>query len=97
MNILLIGNGAREHAIAEAIVRSPQKPKLFSYMKANNPGIAGFSDQIQIGRYDDLREIENFAKSAAVDFAVIGPEEPLSKGVVDALEEINISCVGPKK
>ncbi len=97
MNILLIGNGAREHAIAEAITRSPQKPKLFSYMKANNPGIARLSEQTQIGNYGDLEEIENFAKSTAIELAVIGPEDPLSKGVVDALEQINIPCVGPKK
>jgi phosphoribosylamine--glycine ligase len=87
VNILLIGNGAREHAIAEAITNSPQKPKLFSYMKANNPGIARLSEQKQIGKYDDLEEIENFAKSAGINFAVVGPEAPL----------IGIPSVGPKK
>jgi len=97
MNILLVGNGAREHAIAEAITNSPQKPKLFSYMKANNPGIAKLSEQTQIGKYNDLEEIENFAKSAAIDFAVIGPEDPLSNGIVDSLEQVGIHCVGPKK
>jgi phosphoribosylamine--glycine ligase len=97
VNILLIGNGAREHAIAEAITNSPQKPKLFSYMKANNPGIARLSEQKQIGKYDDLEEIENFAKSAGINFAVVGPEAPLQKGVVDALEQIGIPSVGPKK
>jgi len=96
-HILLVGNGAREHAIAEAIINSPQKPKLFSYMKSNNPGIAKLSEQVQIGKYDDLEEIENFAKSVNINFAVIGPEDPLSNGVVDALEIIKIPCVGPKK
>ncbi len=97
LNVLLIGNGAREHAIAEAIVNSPQKPRLFSYMKANNPGIARLSEQVQIGKYDDLEEIENFAKSLAIDFAVIGPEDQLQNGVVNALEQIGIPAVGPKK
>ncbi len=97
MNILLIGSGAREHAIAEALVNSPQKPKLFSYMKANNPGIARLSEQVQIGSYGDLTEIENFAKSIGAEFAVIGPEDPLSRGVVDALEAVGIHSVGPKK
>ena len=46
LNILLIGNGAREHAIAEAIMRSGHRPRLFSYMKANNPGIASLSENI---------------------------------------------------
>jgi len=96
-NILLIGSGAREHAIAEAIVRSPQKPKLFSYMKANNPGIAKLSEQVQIGKYNNLEEIENFAKSNAIELAVVGPEDPLSNGVVDSLEQIGIPTVGPKK
>jgi len=94
---MLVGHGAREHAIAEAITRSPQKPKLFSYMKANNPGIAKLSEQIQIGRYNDLEEIENLAKSLNINFAVIGPEDPLSNGVVDALESVGIPCIGPKK
>jgi len=97
MNILLIGNGAREHAIAEAIVSSPQKPKLFSYMKSNNPGIAKLSEDIQIGKYDGLDAIKAFAQANNIDFAFIGPEDPLSQGVVDALEEINIRSVGPKK
>ncbi|HII68329.1 TPA: phosphoribosylamine--glycine ligase, partial [Candidatus Woesearchaeota archaeon] len=42
-NILLIGNAAREHVIAETILRSPQKPKLYAYMAAKNPGIAGLA------------------------------------------------------
>ena len=95
--ILLIGHGAREHIMAERLLYSPQKPKLFAYMKANNPGIAGLAEDITIGEYGDLDEIERFAQSAAIDFAVIGPEEPLQEGVVDALEKIGIPSVGPKK
>jgi len=97
MNILLVGNGAREHTIAEAIVNSPQKPKLFAYMKAKNPGIVKLSSDIEIGKYGNLEEIKNFALANNIDFAVIGPEDPLNNGVVDALEQINIPSVGPKK
>jgi phosphoribosylamine---glycine ligase len=96
-NILLIGNGAREHAIAKAIVKSEEKPKLFAYMKSNNPGIAELCEDIQIGKYSDVKEIVAFAQSFVPDFAVIGPEEPLSHGVADALEDAGIPCVGPKK
>jgi phosphoribosylamine--glycine ligase len=96
-NVLLIGNGAREHAIAKAIVRSAEKPKLFAYMKANNPGIAELSEDVQIGNYSDIENIKAFSQAIAPDFAVIGPEDPLNNGVVDALEEIGIPCVGPKK
>ena len=97
VNILLIGNGAREHALAEALLNSKQKPRLFSYMKANNPGIAKLSAGVKIGNYDNLEEIKNFAKSNNIDFAVVGPEDPLNNGVVDALEGIGIKSVGPKK
>lgn len=97
VNVLLIGNGAREDCIAESLLNSPQKPRIFSYMKSRNPGIAKKSEQIQIGSYDDMDAIISFAQASNIDFAVIGPEDPLNKGVVDALEEIGISSVGPKK
>ncbi len=96
-NILLIGNGAREHAIAEAIMKSKRSPKLFSYMKAENPGIAKLSEQVQIGSYSNLEEIRNFAKVNNIEYAVVGPEDPLNEGVVDALNEMGIGCFGPKK
>ncbi|MFH2028706.1 MAG: phosphoribosylamine--glycine ligase [Nanoarchaeota archaeon] len=96
-NILLIGNGAREHAIAEAFSRSPQKPKLFSFMSAKNPGITNLSESVELGKYDDLEAIKAFAQANAIDFAFIGPEAPLSYGVVDALAEIDIPSVGPVK
>src|SRR5512145_468391 len=96
-NILLVGNGAREHAMAEAIVRSTKNPRLFSFMKANNPGIASLSEIIQLGSYADLAAITGFAKENKIDFAVIGPEDPLNNGVVDALSQIGIPAVGPEK
>ena len=96
-NILLLGNGAREHAIAEAISRSAPKPRLFSFMKANNPGIASLSETVKLGSYSDLKAITGFAAQNKVEFAVIGPEDPLSNGVVDAVAQIGIPAVGPTK
>src|SRR3989338_6876036 len=96
-NILLVGNGAREDCIAETLLKSPQKPKIFSYMKSRNPGIAKKSEQIQIGSYNDLDAIKSFAQASNIDFAFIGPEDPLNNGIVDALEEAGIKSVGPKK
>ena len=96
-NILLVGNGAREHAMAEAISRSQQNPHLFSFMKANNPGIASLSEKIQIGSYSDLAAITDFATENKIEFAVIGPEDPLNNGVVDALAKYGIPAVGPNK
>jgi len=94
-NILLIGNGAREHAMAEAMTRSGQKPRLFSFMKSNNPGIASLSEKTMQGGYADLNSIKQFAADNQIEFAVIGPEDPLGNGVVDALAKINIPSVGP--
>jgi len=97
LNILLVGNGAREHALAEAISRSEQKPRLFSFMKTNNPGIASLSEKIILGSYADLEAITGFATENKIELAVIGPEDPLNNGVADALAKIGIPSVGPTK
>jgi len=97
LNILLIGNGAREHAIAEAIIQSTHSPRLFAFMKANNPGIASLSEKVFIGSYNDMIAINSFAQEYHVDFAIIGPEDPLDNGVVDSLKEIGIPAVGPTR
>ena len=95
--VLLVGNGAREHAIAEAIMRSRHDPKLFSYMKTNNPGIAALSEKSLVGPYEDLPALMAFAKVNGCEFAVVGPEDPLNLGAVDALLAAGIPAVGPKK
>jgi phosphoribosylamine---glycine ligase len=96
-NVLLVGNGAREHALAETILRSSPKPRLFSFMKSNNPGIASLSEQTRLGSYSDLPAITGFALENKIEFAVIGPEDPLNNGVVDALAQSRIPSVGPTK
>lgn len=96
-NALLIGNGAREHAIAEAFMRSGQQPRLYAFMKTNNPGIASLSAEVRIGRYDDPEAIIAFARKAEIAFAVIGPEDPLSHGIVDALAAAGIPAIGPTR
>ncbi|HQN26430.1 MAG TPA: phosphoribosylamine--glycine ligase [Syntrophales bacterium] len=97
VNILLIGNGAREHALAEALVRSSEKPRLFACMKANNPGLAALAERTLIGPYHDLKAIVAFARERRCEFAVVGPEDPLSHGVVDALAAAGIPGVGPTR
>jgi phosphoribosylamine--glycine ligase len=96
-HVLLIGNGAREHAIAEAILRSARTPRICSFMKTNNPGIASLSEKVCIGRYDDPEAIVSFARDTGVAFAVVGPEDPLNHGVVDALAAAGIPAVGPTR
>jgi phosphoribosylamine--glycine ligase len=95
--VLLVGNGAREHAIAEAIVRSAHAPSLYAFMKTNNPGIAALAAEVRIGRYDLPEPMIAFAKEAGIAFAVIGPEDPLAHGVVDALAAAGIPAVGPTR
>ena len=96
-NILLIGNGAREHALAETLKRSRHDIKLFAYMKSNNPGIAELSDGYIIGMYDDIDQVKTYATLNKIDFAVIGPENPLELGIVDSLLEIGIKSAGPRQ
>ncbi len=95
--VLLIGNGAREHAIAEALMRSNRDPRLYAFMKTNNPGISSLSSEVRIGRYDDAEMIVAFAREKQIAFAVIGPEDPLSHGIVDALTAAGVPAVGPTK
>lgn len=96
MKILLIGNGAREHAIAEAFYKN-NKVQIFSYLKSKNLGIVSLSKKFEIGDYNDFEKIKSFAKKIKPDFAFIGPEEPLGNGVVDLLKGIGIPSVGPTK
>jgi phosphoribosylamine--glycine ligase len=96
-HVLLIGNGAREHAIAEAVVRSSRSPRLLAFMKTNNPGIASLAAEVRIGRYNEPEAIIDFAKETGTEFAVIGPEDPLNHGIVDHLTAAGIPAVGPTR
>ena len=96
MKILLIGNGAREHAIAETL-KKDKETALYSYLKSKNPGIAALSESFEIGNYNDLAKIKNFAQKIKPDFSFIGPEEPLGNGVADLLNEMNFPAVDPTK
>ncbi|TAN34259.1 amidophosphoribosyltransferase [Patescibacteria group bacterium] len=97
MDILIIGSGAREHAIARAVVRSPQKPRLFCFASSNNPGIRELSVGYAVGKITDPTAVINFAKENAIDIAIVGPEAPLASGVADALWAAGVACVGPKQ
>ena len=92
VKVLLVGNGAREHAIAEALVNGGAE--LRAFMNKKNPGIAALAKGDF--RVDDLENFEHassFGKDC--DFAVIGPEAPLVVGIANAFEAAGIPCVGP--
>ncbi len=97
MNILVIGNGAREQCIAEAFLKSKHTPKLYAYMKANNPGIFALAEGIEFGSYSASRQIADFAKKIKADLVFVGMEEPLMYGISDMLSQEGIPCIGPKK
>jgi len=97
MKILLVGGGGREHAVAAAIKRSPQKPLLYSVMSKKNPGITALAEEVFLSDEKDAQAIASFAKEKNIDMAFIGPEAPLSAGVSDALWTIGVPTVGPKK
>ena len=97
MNILLLGNGAREHILAEKIKESRHDIKLFVYASAKNPGIYTMAEQYEIGDICNTEAVTVFAKVNNIDLVVIGPEQPLAVGMVDALKNINIPSFAPTK
>jgi phosphoribosylamine--glycine ligase len=92
MNILVIGSGGREHALAWAIAASPLVDRL--YCAPGNAGIAEEAECVAL-RAGDTRGIIEFCRRAAIDFVVVGPEAPLVGGLVDALEGEGIAAFGP--
>ena len=92
--ILLIGSGAREHAIARAIKKSPQKTELYCFASTSNPGIKELAEQYLI---EDVNKSIQFVIQQKIDFAIIGPEAPLASGIVDKLNAYNIPSIGPTK
>jgi phosphoribosylamine--glycine ligase len=93
--ILIVGSGAREHAIAAALARSSPPPKLVCFSGARNPGIACLSSAYGLGSITAPAEVVAFAREQRATMAVIGPEAPLAAGVADALWAAKISVVGP--
>ncbi|MGP8320138.1 MAG: phosphoribosylamine--glycine ligase [Methanosarcinaceae archaeon] len=97
MNILVVGGGGREHAIAEAIARSNKNPNMFAVMAKKNPGIAGLCRDYLLISETDVEKVVDYAKSENIDIAVIGPEAPLAVSLADALEDAGINTVSPKR
>lgn len=92
MKILVVGTGAREHAICNAV----KDAELYSIMSNKNPGISRIS-KFQISSEKDLIGVKKFALNNKIDIAIIGPEAPLEMGIVDELQKAGIGCVGPTK
>ena len=94
MKILIIGSGGREHALAWKIAQSPQAAKV--YGAPGNPGIAGLAKGACVPiAVDDFGGIKAFIEEKDIDLTVVGPEDPLAKGLVDYLEQGGDRAFGP--
>jgi phosphoribosylamine---glycine ligase len=94
MDVLLIGSGGREHAIAWKLRQSKQLGKL--YIAPGNAGTAQCGENVPI-KDDDVASLVKFAKEKKVGLVVVGPEDPLSVGIVDTLEAAGIKAFGPSR
>ncbi|MBD5329380.1 MAG: phosphoribosylamine--glycine ligase [Bacteroides sp.] len=94
MKTLVIGSGGREHAIVEALSRSPQVTKI--YCAPGNAGIAKLAECVNIG-VTDIDALADFAEKEGIDLTVVGPEAALAAGVVNLFNERGLKIFGPTK
>ncbi|WP_308917046.1 phosphoribosylamine--glycine ligase [Jannaschia sp. LMIT008] len=92
MNILILGSGGREHALAWAILQNPRCDRLI--VAPGNGGIGRVADLADLDICDGAA-VAAFADEESIDLVVIGPEAPLAAGVADALADAGIACFGP--
>ena len=94
MKVLIVGSGGREHAIAWSVAKSPKVDKIFC--APGNAGIAEFAECVNIGAME-FDKLVAFAKENAIDLTIIGMDDPLVGGVVDAFESEGLRVFGPRK
>ena len=94
MNVLLLGSGGREHALAWKLAQSPLLERL--YAAPGNPGIAEHAEIVDIA-VNDHRAVIDFCLRHSIGFVVIGPEAPLVAGLADNLRTMGLAVFGPDK
>ena len=94
MKVLIVGGGGREHAIATCVAKSPKVDKI--YCAPGNAGIGQIAECVPIGAME-FDKIVAFAKEQAVDLTIVGMDDPLVGGLVDALEAEGLRAFGPRK
>ncbi|SDW28427.1 phosphoribosylamine--glycine ligase [Litoreibacter albidus] len=92
MNILILGSGGREHALAWAVMQNPKCDRLI--VAPGNAGIAGVAECAALDIMNPDTVVD-FAQAQSIDFVIVGPEDPLAAGVADALRSAGILCFGP--
>jgi phosphoribosylamine--glycine ligase len=94
LNILIVGNGGREHALAWKIAQSPRAEHV--YVAPGNAGTARDAENVNL-RADDFAGLVRFAKDARIGLTIVGPEAPLAAGIVDVFEREGLRIFGPTK
>ena len=94
MNILVVGNGGREHAIAWKLAQSPRADRIF--VAPGNAGTHRDAENVDISA-NDLARLVSFAKQNSVQLTVVGPEAPLAAGIVDAFQSEQLRIFGPSQ
>lgn len=97
MNILLVTNSARGEAIADALLRSPQKPQLIVVSTVKSPGLMKMAAELHVMDIMSMSKIVQIAKEKQCSFAFIAPDDPIGAGLADRLEASGVPCVAPKK
>ncbi|MEE9499697.1 MAG: phosphoribosylamine--glycine ligase, partial [Candidatus Omnitrophota bacterium] len=94
MRILVVGQGGREHALLWKIKQSPKVKKL--YCAPGNGGTASIATNVPI-KADDINSLRNFCEKERIDLTIVGPEAPLTSGIVDLFKEKGLRIFGPGK
>jgi len=94
MNILIVGSGGREHAIALSVSKSPRADKI--YCAPGNAGISAIAECVPIGAME-FEKLVSFAKEKEIGLVIVGMDDPLVGGLVDELEAAGIRAFGPRK
>ena len=94
MKVLVVGSGGREHAIVTSVAKSPRVDKI--YCAPGNAGIAALAECVPIGAME-FDKLVAFAKEQAIDFTIVGMDDPLVGGIVDVFEAEGLKVFGPRK
>ena len=95
MKVLIVGSGGREHALAWKLNQSPRVDEIC--FTGTNAGMEQFAQPIDVKPQAPFTDLIQWSKNNNIDLVVVGPEDPLAKGIVDAFEDAGIRIFGPNQ